>query len=101
MKVWKDKEGKSLDSKEFVSRWKEGVKRITQLQQLKINLFGYVIILFGTIWGLIISYINSQGWLFTILIGSMFISVTQALGIYQRFIIISQFERGNEEIKYG
>lgn len=93
MKVWKDRSGKAVEGKEFVARWKQGIKQITPIQQMKVSLFGYSIVFLGIIWGMIYSGLYGQWWLLTILSGSFIISGMQVLPIVQRMIFMITIEK--------
>lgn len=96
MKVWKDKKGKDVSGKEFIERWKGGIERVTPIQQLKVSLFGYTIIVAGILFGLVSTYIASLWWLFTILSGSLIVTGVQVLGTYQRFLMLKKLDIGVE-----
>ena len=92
MKIFKDKEGNKLTYSEFISRWKEGISKISALQQLKIMQRGYYIVLIGIIVGLFVSFKYHQWWLMIILFGSLFISGISALGNFQKIHQIEKIE---------
>lgn len=93
MKFWTDKQGKELTFKEFISRWKDGINKVTPMQQLKNQMVGYVIVCIGIAWGIIYTFILKQYWLFTILLGSSVITFSQIVGIMQKFIILNNLEK--------
>lgn len=93
MKVWTDTSGNKLTAKEFASRWKSGVQAVTPLQQMKVTLFGYFIVIVGIIWGIIFTAIIHTWWLLVILCGSLFVSGMQTLGALQKYIILNKIEK--------
>jgi hypothetical protein len=100
MKIWKDRQGKAVTATEFASRWKEGVQKVTPLQQIKVQIWGYIIVLMGVIWGIVMAFLFKTWWLFTILTGSLLVSFTTLFGVIQKYMILSKIEkevRINEE----
>ena len=93
MKVWKDKEGKMVEHDEFISRWKEGIQKVTPLQQTKATMFGYTLVYLGILIGLYSTFILKQYWLLTILIGSFVITSVQFLAILQKYFIFTNIEK--------
>lgn len=100
VKVWTDKEGNKLTPKEFLSRWKEGMKGITPLQQVKTQMFGTRIILLGLLCGIIfcIMGIKNLWWLLIILVGGLFNTLVQYLGLWQKKNIYVQTELNFREV---
>lgn len=98
MKIWKDVDGKWITGKEFLSRWKKGIKEVTPLQQTLLNLFGFIPLIVGMVWGIVFSLMTDQHWLTTILIGSLVISLSQLLGVYQKYLILKEVFTENENI---
>jgi len=94
MKILKDKAGNKLTTKEFMQRWKEGIQRITPLQQTQNQINGFFIVLFGELWGIYYSLAAKTLWLTTILIGGYMISKAQLTGIYQKKLILKKLEGG-------
>ena len=101
MKVWKDKSGKWIDYKEFKERYKEGVSNISPLQLTSQQLKGMNIILLGILCGIVVCCFNIKNlwWLLTILIGSLYVNVTQYIGTWQKKKALENIEAlfgGNE-----
>ena len=94
MKVWTDKKGNKLTAKEFMQRWKEGIARVTPLQQTQNQINGYVVVLLGELWGIYFSLSSRSLWLMTILLGGFMISKAQLIAIYQKKLILKQLEGG-------
>jgi len=86
----KDKFGNKLTTKEFFSRWKEGIKSVTPLQQVKISLMGNLFVVVGVIIGLITTFILKTWWLFIILCGSFFLTSMACLANFQKYIILKE-----------
>ena len=91
---WKDRSGKEVSGKEFLARWKDGISKVTPMQQVKNNLLGYIVIFAGIIWGIVFSARNHQWWLMTILLGSFIISGSQLTALIQKYLLLDRLERG-------
>jgi len=102
MKIWKDKEGNKLTFKEFMKRWGKGIEGITPLQKLKTQVTGTKIMLVGLIAGLVVSIIGWKKlwWVGIILIGALFNTGVQYLGLVQQKKLLEgiekQFKEGEE-----
>lgn len=88
----KDKAGNPLTPSEFMSRWRKGIQGVTPLQQTHMNLIGMIIVLVGIFSGLLVTAFTNIWWLFIILIGSLFVSGTNLLGTYQRYLALKKIE---------
>lgn len=101
MNIWKDKEGKKVGTKEFFSRWKSGIQSVTQIQILKSNIIGFIIILIGIIWGIVFTIISKQYWLLTILSGALLVQSMSFLGILQKYFMAIKMRnlQNGEEVK--
>lgn len=82
---WKDREGKKLSLKEFLSRWKTGMTELTPLQQTRITLWSFIPIFAGLIWGIVVTFLGGTFWLTLILIGSLPITTIQFLSNIQKY----------------
>jgi hypothetical protein len=98
MKIWKDKEGKRIDAKEFISRFKQGVHKITPLQNAKVTLYGYWIIFAGMLFGAVVAFQLKTWWLLTILCGSFIISLMSFIGIWQRYDVLKNIDKMIKEV---
>ena len=78
--------------KEFFRQWKDGMNRITPLQQCIIIQFGQLISLVGVIWGIVFSVIIGYYWMMVILIGALIVVGTQLLGNWQKKFILKQID---------
>ena len=87
----KDKSGKKVKTKEFFSRWKDGVNGITPIQQSKSQLMGNWIVLIGITSGIIVNCLirlkDTWWWLTIILLGSLILSIIQQINFYQQYTI--------------
>lgn len=93
MKIWRDKSGKWIDAKEFFSRFKDGIEKITPLQQLQTQMFGMLLIFAGILFGLVVAFRSELWWLFIVLCGSMIVFISQVIGILQRYIVLKAVEK--------
>ena len=101
MKIWKDKEGKSLTRKEFFKRWKSGIEGITPIQKLKTQSLGTKIMILGIVIGLIICIIGYKilWWLGIILLGALINTFVQYLGIKQQLLVFKEVEKNCKTVK--
>lgn len=93
---WRDKQGKELSFKEFISRWKDGVEGITPLQQTKTQMMGTWISITGILAGIVVNALirlkNVWWWLEIILIGSLIITSVSMIGMYQKYLMQKKSE---------
>lgn len=94
MKVWKDKQGNKLTAKEFMQRWKQGIERVTPLQQTQNQINGFFLVMIGELFGVYQSILTATWWLTTMLVGGFMISKAQLTGVYQKKLILKQLEGG-------
>lgn len=101
MKVWTDREGKKLTGKEFMSRWKDGLSKVTPLQQTMVSIHSTNIILFGLLAGIVITIIafDKLWWVMIILIGALGNTLMQQLGLWQKKKNLEVFEKAIEDVK--
>ena len=92
----KDKEGKEVTTKEFISRWKDGISRVTPIQQMQVSVLGYLFVLIGIIAGIIFSIAGSYWWLTIILAGTFLIQILGFIGTIQK---LNLFKKQEEYIK--
>ena len=97
----REKEGNYLTTKEFFERWKEGIQKITPLQQTKISLQGVLLVLVGVIIGLISTFMTAVWWLFIVLIGSLFLTSVNLIGTLQRYFALKQLDADFKAMKGG
>lgn len=98
---WKDKEGKNISYNEFMNRWKEGMRGITPLQQIKMQLNSMYIMLIGILCGLVITFFNLKNlwWLTIILSAALFNTSVQAIGLWQKKDALMNIEKIMEGIE--
>ena len=92
---WKDKEGNKLTYKQFMKRWEDGCKGITQLQQTSMQLNSMYIMLIGLVCGFVITLFNLENlwWLSIILGAGCFNTGISALGIWQKKVALAEMEK--------
>ena len=100
MKFWTDKSGKELTFKEFLQRWRNGLEKVTPLQQVNLQINATFIIIIGLCSGIVISIIGIKTlwWLMLILIGGLFNTVVQMLGLWQKKQILSRLYKPEEVV---
>lgn len=99
MAFWTDKQGKKLTRKEFFQRWKEGIEGVNPYQQTKAQMNSTIIILIGIVCGIVVtSFIAKQmWWLIIILVGALFNTLIQLLGIRQKAKALKTIYERREE----
>ena len=103
MKFWKDKQGNELTFKEFMARWKDGLTRVTGLQQVKIQIKSTWIMVIGLLAGIFIAILGIERlwWLLIILVGGLGNTLMQLLGLWQKKKLLEKFKFQMEEIDDG
>ena len=94
MKVWTDRDGKPVSAGEFAERWRDGIEKVTPLQQTSISLVGYLIIFVGIVIGIVATSITKQWWLLIILVGSFIVTSSSFVALLQKYLILRNVERG-------
>src|SRR3990167_8143996 len=97
------KTGEKITWKEFMRRWKKGIEGITPLQQVKSQVWGTNIILLGLILGIIASaFAFKKLWLVEIiLIGALFNTIIQWIGLWQKRKLLESFEDFIEDSEFN
>lgn len=100
-KFWTTKDGEKISYKEFMERWKEGLRGVTPYQQTKMQLKSTFIILIGISCGFIITLFNLKNlWWLSIILGASFFNVLiSALGLWQKKDLMENIERNSINIK--
>ena len=102
---YKTKAGEELSFKGFFKMWGKGVEGITPLQQAKASILGVWIVLTGLISGIIVNCIvrlkDTWWWLTIILVGSLFLTLIQTVGFYQRYKILKRVEDQVKQLNNG
>ena len=95
MKVWKDKQGNKLTRKEFMQRWKQGIQKVTPLQQINIQIRSTQLMLLGIFCGIVIALFNLSKlwWVLIILLGVMGVTSIQLLGQIQKRNALKNLEQ--------
>ena len=92
MKVWTDKEGKAVSGKEFMTRWKQGIEKVSSLDKVKMQILFTYIVLLGIIIGIISVIYGKMWWLLVVLIGSFGLTIVSLIGIYQQYYAYKNIE---------
>lgn len=87
-----NKKGEHKTWREFFKEWKQGMERVSPLQQSYITLFGLIISIIGIIWGIIFSLRIAYYWMSVILIGGLIVAGVQYLGTWQKKTILKNME---------
>jgi len=97
----KTKAGEQISWKEWLQRWKRGIEGITPLQQANIQIKGTYIIILGLLSGIFITSLNFKQlwWLMLILVGGLFNTAMQWVGLYQKITMLKRLYNTNEEVK--
>jgi len=104
--MWKDKSGKEVSGKEFMSRWKKGIQGVTPLQQVDVQIRSTWIMIVGIMAGIVVTAvaIKTVWWLLIILIGALGNTSIQQLGLWQKKLLLQKFktpmvlEGGNKDV---
>ena len=98
-KFWTDKQGNELTFKEFMERWRKGIEGLTPLQTTKTQLHSTKIVLLGITLGMIFSLLDFKRlfWLFVILLGSLGITLSQLVVLWQKKRAYEDIERRFKE----
>ena len=83
----------------FFTKWKKGIQEITPEQSSKINFVGIAFVFIGIFIGLAVTWKNEVYWLFLVLVGSLFLSTVNLIGMLQRYFQIIDFNKKLQEVK--
>ena len=102
-KFWTAKDGTKLSYRQFMDKWKEGMKGVTQYQQVAMQLRSTYIMLIGLACGFVITLFNFKNlwWLSLILGAGFFNTGISALGLWQRKIALGEIEKMLKEDTKG
>ena len=96
---------RKLGFKRFFQVWGRGIEGITPYQQAKTELKGQVIILVGTVWGIvymgIVSSKDHTWWIFVMLIGGLIVLLASMAGTYQKYVRLKAQEKLIREAMRG
>lgn len=89
----KDKQGNEYTWKEFIQKWKKGIEGITPLQQVKSQINGTRLMLFGLFCGLfVLSFkIKTTWWIEIILAAGLFNTYISLIGLKQKRNVLNKF----------
>ena len=95
---WKDREGKKLSLKEFITRWKQGVEGVTPLQLARTNYTGSWIVSVGILFGLAVTITHDTFWWISIILcGALFNSTASLISSWQKYNTLKNLEAHFEE----
>ena len=83
----------------FFKRWGEGIKKVTPMQTIKVNLTGMLIILAGIVLGLVTTFYYKQWWIFVILVGSLIVQGLSFIGSIQKYLTFKHIETMTKEVE--
>lgn len=98
MRVWTDRDGKPVEGKEFIERWKSGINNINPYQLAKTEMMGQLIMLAGILIGLGTSLYNKQWWLSIILFGGLIVSGVSIVGVKQKVNALASVYKSEKEV---
>ena len=98
MHVWTDTSGNKLNLKEFLERWRKGLRGVTPRQQTHVQVRSTWVMIVGILAGIIISIIGIKNlwWLLIILIGALGNTSVQLLGLWQKKNLLEKMEQSLE-----
>lgn len=93
----KRKTGEYFTWREFFSQWREGMKHITPLQQVKSNQLGFLVVFAGILWGMSLSVKTRTWWLLVILSGSFIITGNSFHANWRKKKVLEKIEEEMED----
>lgn len=89
-----------MNTKEFFTKWKEGIMKVTELQKIRQQIISTWIMIIGIICGIVIACFNFRGfwWLIIILIAALFNTVVGQLTLYQKKNWLEKIEKSIQEV---
>ena len=102
-KFWTDKNNNKLTYKQFMDKWKEGMKGITPFQQTRMQLNSTYIMLIGILCGFVITFFNLKNlWWLSIILGAAFFNTgVSALGLWQKKVALQTIEDVSKNAETG
>lgn len=82
-----------MNTKEFFSRWKGGIERITPMQMTRINMMGVILVAIGILIGIYSTYLTRTWWLLVVLIGSFIMVLMNVATILQKYFLLNAIEK--------
>ena len=103
MAFWTDKAGNKLTFSEFKERWKQGIAKVSQLQQVNASINFTWLTLVGLLCGIVVSawQFNTLWWLTIILVAAFGNTGVGMLGLWQKRIMLLNIEKQMKEIQGG
>lgn len=98
---WKARDGTPLTFKQFLVRWRSGIESTSPLQQTRITLWSFPMLVGGIIWGIVITLMTKTYWMALILIGSLPITSIQILSTWQKYQRLKLTEQVMKEVQNG
>lgn len=98
MKLWdkpfliKPRTKERVSIRQFWKEWRQGMEKVTPLQQAVITQWGFIISTIGIVWGIIFSIRVGYKWMALILIAGLIIVAMQFLGNWQKKTILKRME---------
>ena len=94
---WKDKKGNKLTYRQFMDKWKDGMRGVTPYQQTRMQLNSTYIMLIGILCGFVITLFNLKNlWWLSIILGAAFFNTgVSALGLWQKKIALKNIQSIN------
>jgi hypothetical protein len=91
----KDRDGKTITTKEFFQRWKKGIKEVDTLTMTRIQLRSHYLIFFGLVVGVIVSSFSFSKlwWLVIILVSSAVLELVQILNLRQQVKMFTEIDK--------
>lgn len=80
---------KQLGPKEFFNRWKQGINKVTPLDQTFISIYGYIFVLVGILIGCYSTIVTKTWWLLVILVGSFVLTAMGFIGTLQKYFALA------------
>ncbi len=99
IKLKKKSTGEWKTIPEFLKEWRQGMERVTPLQQAVITQWGIIISTIGIIWGIIFSIRIGYKWMAVILVGGLIVVAMQFLGNWQKKTILKRIEDTYENVE--
>lgn len=97
----KDKQGNKYTFKQFLSKWKKGIEGITPFQQIKSQIKGTNVMLFGLLCGIVACAfsIKKLWWVEIILGAGFFNTYISLIGMKQKKKLLEQFSGEEIDVK--
>lgn len=103
MAFWTDRNGNKLTFSEFKERWKQGIAKVSQLQQVNASIKFTWLTLAGLLCGIVVSswQFNTLWWLTIILVAAFGNTGVGMLGLWQKRQMLENIEKQMKQIQGG